>query len=351
MYGRSMFRSKEPGIPLFLSRELDLREFEKKLGAQAELGVSFELLDINGLKVAEAGYHAETTLPMASTNKIAIALVVLQSCYDQKSQLRLNQKVSIKAQDLSPGITKNPLDQYYYKTNIKDPVAELTIAELLNHMMIHSDNTSADKLLELIGGIEAVNSCMQSYECYSFKLTRNLRGLLASAFGLNETRSKETIDAWLALLENKAFELHYDTEVETYLNSSDACSPGDMTALLHKITRAFSAGHHSPLNKPAIYLMGLMRNCKTGEQRIKKILETRSDIEFVAHKTGSLGGVTNDAAMIKFSDGQFANITIYTAYAEVDIKTRESIIADIAVKLVKDYKPIARPDKQYSVSY
>lgn len=336
---------------VLFSSEASFREFETKLGDQAELGAALQLIDVNGVKLIDVGFRADTPLPMANIKNIGIALAVLINCFAPDSTIKINQKVTVITNDLSPGPMNNPLDQYFCKPNTKEPIVTITVYELLKNMLEYSDNTSADRLLELIGGQLAVNSILDTYLCHSFKLSRYTRNLLSSVFQLNLNRNANNLAAWKQVLEESTDVMRYQAEVDTYMNGDDACSPQDICTLLNLIIRHSCTSQKPELQKPASHLLQLMKLCKSGPHRIKDIIAYRGDVEFVAHQSTTLGGVTNDAAIIKFTDGQHAVISIFTAFSNATPEVRESVIADVALALLKTHKPIVKTDKQYSKSY
>jgi beta-lactamase class A len=71
-----------------------------------------------------------------------------------------------------------------------------------------------------------------------------------------------------------------------------------------------------------------MRRCQTGEARLKGILPANTE---VAHKTGTIGGTTNDVGIITLPDnaGHVA-ISVFVKSSEKEIPAREQVIAEIA---------------------
>ncbi len=339
------------GHSVTYTRATDLRNFEQKLGKEAELGVSFQLIDLNGIKLLEDGYRPDMTLPMCATSHIAIALTVLIYCYAPDNVIKLDQAVSIIQDDLCPGPLQNPLDKLYFDHASSKQETTKTIEELLRDMMVHNDNTAADRLLEVIGGVTVVNETVHAYDCYTLNLSRKSRDILQSVFELTLDQSIETHETWKKNMSESLSTLRLAAESKTYEAAQDACSPSDMSTLLNLLVRSSSGGRKSQLNKPAFVLLDLMSKRTANTTILKDTLVKRGDIESIAQCSGTLGGVTSFAAIIKFIDGQHAVITVYTAFSDADLTVREKVIADIAFKLAKQYKPIVRHDRQYSVSF
>ena len=78
-------------------------------------------------------------------------------------------------------------------------------------------------------------------------------------------------------------------------------------------------------------LLDIMRRCQTGDARIKGILPPRTT---VYHKTGTIGGTTNDVGIIELP-GDAGNIVvvIFIKEAKIDNAESEKIIAQIARSL------------------
>lgn len=84
-------------------------------------------------------------------------------------------------------------------------------------------------------------------------------------------------------------------------------------------------------------LINIMKKCKTGNNRISKVVEMfPKKIEYCAHKTWSLGGTTADSAIIKLLDNKYAIITIIVANADCKQVKREKFIADIAANILNN---------------
>src|SRR5206468_7691735 len=74
----------------------------------------------------------------------------------------------------------------------------------------------------------------------------------------------------------------------------DTSTPDAMSGLLDRI-------HRKNLLKPETsdLLLDIMRRCRTGEARLRGLLPEGTEI---AHKTGTIGGTTNDVGIITLPD-------------------------------------------------
>jgi len=75
-------------------------------------------------------------------------------------------------------------------------------------------------------------------------------------------------------------------------------------------------------------LLDIMRRCQTGQTRLKGILPEGTE---VAHKTGSIGGTTNDVGIVTLPDntGHVA-IAVFVKASDKPVAERERAIAEIA---------------------
>ena len=94
--------------------------------------------------------NAETPLPMASVFKLPLAFCAYQSI--DRGKLRLDQRVTILPSDVVRGVS--PIADAFPK------VSGYSLRELLERMLVDSDNTAADALYRLLGGPDAINGSL-----------------------------------------------------------------------------------------------------------------------------------------------------------------------------------------------
>jgi len=234
--------------------------------------------------------------PMGSVYKFPIGIAVLHRV--DKGELSLRQKVTIEPKDFAPGWS--PLrDEAHGK-----PIT-LTIAELLRHMVSISDNTASDTLLRLAGGPRAVSERM----------------VQLGVGGIRIDRSETQIAA----------DLDKPNGVANYaIDVRDTATPADMAALLFALWRGrdgLSAESHDLLVK-------LMSESTTGARRIKAAVPPGS---IVTHKTGTMPGTANDAAIVTSADEKnHVVIVIFTKQGKAKLEDREDDIAAVARKIYEE---------------
>ena len=284
------------------------------------------LAKVSGGTVGVTAIHIETgrrvslnraeRFPMASTFKVPVAVQLLTRV--DRGEIKLDQMVEINASDLHPG--SGTLSELFNK-----PGVALSVRNLLELMLLISDNSATDVVLRLAGGAEAVTARMKELGIEGISVDRSTAQLIADWVGVTK------------LPPEKEWTLEYFTTAATALKPEeraaaakrfdadprDTSTPDGMAALVERI-------HRKNLLKPETseLLVDIMRRCQTGNARLKGILPAGT---VVAHKTGTIGGTTNDVGVITLPDGAgHVAIAVFVKASEKDVPARERAIAEIA---------------------
>ncbi len=318
-----------------LTRSINFSDLEKQLGQGAKLGVSMYLLGHDGRVIAQEGYESDRTLPMASTKKIAIALLVFKRILVE-NKFNLSDEIIFNDCDFVPGPPTNPLDQYFFNLSSDYPTQIRTIEELLILMLTKSDNSASDKLLNLVGGPVAVNAFISELGISGYNITRTSRQLLGDYYGITPEKSSNNCKLFLHELAI-AYTIH-KTEDVMFSAGEDCCTPQAMSQLICLLYSASTKADNLWVSVAANHICEIMKMCKTGVNRIRKGVSTLSDVEYIGNKTGSLGGIANDTAFIQFQDKQCAIVTIYTYLSPLSLEEREGVMARAAGLIVEQYR-------------
>jgi beta-lactamase class A len=184
--------------------------------------------------------HGDDPFPMASTVKIAIAANYLAQV--EHGRRSLNQL-----------IRGRPARQ------------------LLEAMLIHSDNGATDMVLRDLGGPKTVQNWFTQQGIADLRIDRTIAQLLSARRDLHDTRDSSTPRAMVDLLRR--------------LDSGQLLSPS---------SRA--------------YLLGLMSRCATGKNRIRGFLPPGVKVE---NKTGTLSGLTTDVGFLTLPDGRRIAVALF----------------------------------------
>jgi hypothetical protein len=89
------------------------------------------------------------------------------------------------------------------------------------------------------------------------------------------------------------------------------------------------------LTKAAKLICVKMEQCETGLDLIRKGTSNYSShIKTIGDKTGSIGGILNDAAFIQFDNDQWMILSIYTCLSPFERSARMAIIADLTQNIL-----------------
>ena len=244
-----------------------------------------------GGTVAIAAIHVETgrtievqgrrPLPLYSVFKLPLAVVVLKDV--EEGRLRLDQKLRITPDEVVPGSAENA-------TLWPAPV-ERSIRELLELAIVRSDNTSADKLLEVAGGPGAV--------------TRRLSAL--GAGGITIRRSVREF---------------FSARGKPHPNTASAL---DLVRLLARLQKGEIL---RPESRDVLF--GFRAAAITGLHRLRGALPEGTP---VGDKTGSgpAGSATNDVGIITLPGGQgHLAMAVLVSGSKKPVAAQEKLIADVA---------------------
>lgn len=276
------------------------------------LGVSAIHLE-SGCRVA---FNAEKRFLMASTYKVPIAIKVLQ-LVDQ-GEVTFSQLIPIQQQDLR--LEPSVLSKYFYIPGIS-----VSIRNLLELMLVDSDNSATDVILKITSGAESVKSLIHSFGIKNMSVDRSEAELYADELGI--TLPSENL--WSSeLFEQLAASVGEDTLNRFSQNPEndirDTTTPKAMTKLLEYLYEG-----QILKTETTQMLLNIMNRCRTGENRLKGLLPP--DVK-VAHRTGTLrNGVTNDVGIITMPENsEHIVLSVYVKGRAENIRQSERLIAEVS---------------------
>lgn len=260
--------------------------------------------------------------PMASAFKVPVAVQLMTMV--EAGQLTLDKMVSLTPQDLHPGSGKISELMFH-------PGLAISIENLMEMMLVISDNSAADLMLREAGGAEAVTARMKALGLPGIRIDRSTALLISDWVGAKNIppESEWNRDMWEDLYSAVPNAQHMQARRAEMKDPRDTATPDDMTKLLVHI---WKRDLFSPSN--ADVLLGMMERCQTGKARIKGMLPAGTD---VAHKTGTLGGVANDVGVITLPNGLgHIAVSIFTKSSTKSEDAEEKAVAEVA-RTVYDY--------------
>ena len=263
-------------------------------------------------------FHGEERFPMASTFKVPIAVQLLHRI--EAGELTLDRMIEIHASDLHPG--SGTLSNLFNK-----PGVALSIRNLMELMLLISDNSATDILLREAGGPEAVTARMRALGISGINVNRSTARLIADWSGVKHVppQNEWSPETWHKLLSGVPQQESKNAAGAFDNDPRDTSTPEAMTALLARIWRK---DPEVMKRESADLLLDIMRRCQTGEARLRGILPEGTE---VAHKTGSIGGTTNDVGIVTLPQnaGHMA-VAVFVKSSAKPVAVRERAIAEIA---------------------
>lgn len=288
-----------------------------KVGVAAKCLETGEELSING----------DVTFPMASTFKLPVLVEVLAQVKEGK--FKLDDEIGIM-----------PADQHLGSgmlSSLTAPGIKLSVRNVMNLMMMISDNSAADILLAKVGA-ENVNKRLRDYGIQGISVNRSCQELILDTLGLDpqayKNKSAAEIDA--AVSQAEAAQPGRLDEIRRGFsrNPEDQSTPRAMNAILEKLFKKEILDPES-----CDLALSIMFACQTGTARIKGLLPPAAA---VAHKTGTIDGTANDVGIIVLPDGiGHVALTVLCKDFMLETPDIEKIISQVA-RYVYDYFTFSR---------
>ncbi len=287
-------------------------------GAEGEVGVAARHLESG----TEISINGRNSYPMASVFKLPILVEILAQVKEGKFSLEDEISVRTTDQHMGSGIL----------ADLKAPGIRLSVRNLVQLMMMISDNSATDILLEKVGA-ENVNRRLKQFGIEGISVNRTCQELIMDFVGLDYEKLKglslDEVTAESRKLGRRNPE-DYKAAVEAFDESpEDQSTPLAMTGLLERIFRKEILDPEG-----CELILSIMLECQTGESRIKAGLPRGTSL---AHKTGTIAGTVNDTGIIYLPDGQgHVALTVFTKGFLGKTSEVEELIARIA-RFVYDY--------------
>ena len=281
--------------------------------SQSDIGVFVSELD-GGTSLS---YRADKPWYIASMVKVPVAIAVLRGI--EAGTFSLDTALRLRASDYVDGGGS---------TNSHPLATPLPIHYLLEQMIIHSDNTASDMLIDLVGVAE-VNAVVTSLVPQGFgritslaEVRRQVYGQLSPAaihlsgadlIALNRVRNdRERLELLATLLQvpvssfkRRSLDAAFNAYYASGLNTARLDAYGQLLTLLV---------HGKALGPVSTdYLLGLMDRTATGQHRIKAGLAP--GMRF-AHKTGTQRRLACDAGLLQMTHAGQTKRAIVVACAK-----------------------------------
>ncbi|MDX1385466.1 MAG: class A beta-lactamase [Thermoanaerobaculia bacterium] len=291
-----------------------------RLSAAAEGSVGVAAIHLESGR--ELFVNGDEPFPMASTYKVPIAVQLLGRV--DAGEISLSDRVELEPRDLHPGsgILSSLFD---------DPGVELSLRNLLELTLLISDNSATDLILRAAGGAEAVSERMVALGFPGIRVDRSTQMLIGDYYGIEglDPARPLTLDEFRERAEALSEEERSAARSRFDADPRDAATPRDMGRLLAALWRGEVLEPES-----GKLLIDIMARSTTGEGRIRGLLTADA---WVAHKTGTIGGTTNDVGIVALPNGAgHVVVVVLVKSSAAEIPARELAIAHIS-RAIHDY--------------
>ena len=290
----------------------------------------------------ESGRHVAIRggdrFPMASVVKLPIAIELLAQA--STGVVSLDRQIWIGPSDVRPCCT---LSRRYPNGGVSK-----SALEMLELMMIESDNTAADAVLTLVGGAAVVERRMRTLGFTHINVNRSEGQLLLDMVGVT---GAPPADQWTLELQRRLVaEMRKPALNEgraTFLRDQrDTATPWEMGLLLGRL----QLGNLLP-RKETDLLLGLMKRSTTGAQRLRARLPPET---LIAHKTGTTAVVINDVGIITLPSDSMISGHVVLAVFVADgsrVAAMERAIAQVSAAAFEFFtgKPLPQPVRRRPV--
>lgn len=260
-------------------------------------------------------YQADDQYPMASTYKVPIAVQAFTLV--EQGKLDLQRMVTWDTTDLHIGSEAFLL--------FRKPGFAMSVRNLIETMLILSENNATDLVLGLGGGAGAVTRRMHDAGITDIRVDRPTAEIIAHPYGITDiwTGGKFDRAKWDRQF-NALSASRRDSAAYYYARDPrDHATPRAMLTLLTRLWK----GELLNQENTAI-LLDIMYRCETGAGRIKGMLPRGTR---VAHKTGTYPGTANDVGIIDLPDGTHLAVALHLKQSsKVQGKDLEDALAQSA---------------------
>jgi beta-lactamase class A len=289
--------------------EAEIERVAKETGGKLGVGVRH-------MESGQAFYfNRGVRFPMGSLFKVPLAVAVLGRV--EQGSLSLEQIVPIQPADLRPGSGK--------LKNLYGGPGPMSVRQLLETMLVDSDNTATDLLWREAGGARAIAAHLTAMGIKGIHVARATGELIPAAAGVAaQAKGQDLTPARMDALLKEYPRSARSKEMAAFLRDErDTTTPEAYVALLEKIWRGQALGA-----RQSAYLLDVMRRCATGRGRMSAGLPPGT---LVARKTGTLMPfAANDAGIIALpGDKGHVVLAVFVRESPKDLAAEEKAIASI----------------------
>lgn len=238
------------------------------------------------------GVNMDVLYPTASTFKIPLIYALFQMV--DRGEADLTQRIEITPAHRVPG--SGVLQDL-------DPGLQPTVRDLAVFMTVVSDNQATDMLYDLVG-VERIHAALDALNLTQTRVPLPTRGLLYDYVGMDTNNPEHTYEMSIERMRNDQYNLEGVSWSDVEGSGNDLTTPREMAALCEAIELGTGLSEASREG-----ILDIMKRQKFND-RIPAGVPEKIEI---AHKTGSLKGVRNDAGIVYAPDGAYV-ISVFSKH-------------------------------------
>ena len=275
----------------------------------------------------------DETFPQQSVSKLWVALTVMQAV--DAGRLSLDQTVTMTPEDRS--VFYQPLAS---RIRASRPLT-ISIADLMRHALIESDNAANDKLIQQVGGPGVVTQTIADKGLHGLAVGGTERDVQTKTAGLEW--KPEYGQTWIFKQARAALPDDVrDQALTTYLtNPPDGATPTGIVTALAALKRGELLSRAS-----TDFMLGLMTEARTGAMRMHAAVQPGWSL---AHKTGtgpdwrgaSVG--INDVGLLTAPDGRTFAIAVMIRQTSQGPQARHRLMQGVARAVESYWRDSASP--------
>ena len=259
---------------------------ERLADIERESGCELGIFVLNLETGEETAHNADALYPMASTFKVPILATACQQI--AAGRLRLDDRRSLLDAAKAPGSGILP----YFEAGLTP-----SLQDLLTLMIIISDNTATDMMIDLLGGPEVIEKAMRDIGAQPLSFKYNCRDLIRSIFPPGDYSVEELTEM------AHAMDYPADSLAAARDERNNVASPRAMTTLLRAMYRREITDGWD-----AMVEILLQQQYK---QRLGRYLPPAVQ---VATKTGTILSTVNDCGFFFLPNGTGLALTCYALW-------------------------------------
>jgi beta-lactamase class A len=296
--------------------------------------------------------------PFSSMSVIKIPIMVLAFRLSEQGKLNLDERIEIRRSHLRDG---SGIFQYH------DLGLQPTLRDLITQMIITSDNTATDLVLEKVGGLGAVNDWLRSAGYSNTRIIGSVLDFRRKSLGLMKPEFErvgpdEAIGLVYAIGDNPLFEKfadvftgekrawidlardpeqrrRYNRERNQRVSNDPSFWLGSMTP--RETGRMLEAIEQETIaSKQNCQIMKvIMRRQLAGARRIPHYLDVA-----VGHKTGDSASVANDVGIVYARSGSIV-LAFFTSGIRDNMGETEDRIGQVSRQIVDYFDGAPQPSR------